>query len=454
MKRISLKLKLSLWFTLVLTIVCAVMLLLVMRIYQTSEKNLLIRTLDDTTKMTASKMRSDRKYREDIISGKLADREFLDGDVQLMIYNEQGEHIAGLFLYPELDELPIFASDEPFLTKLDGKNYYYCDKKTRTIHGNDLYVRGIILAEKDLFDSLSSHGTILIAFPILLALAFCGGYLITGRFLKPVRDIRKTAEEIRSGGDLSKRIGTGGNGDELDELANTMNAMFDKLEKDFDAQKQFTSNASHELRTPVSVILAQCEYGFDHADSAEELLQVVSSVQKQGYKISELIKLLLMFTRIEQGTEHYPKKETDLTKLVHSVCDDMRIIADKNITLTEKLSSVTAYVNNEMITLLTVNLVQNALRYGKENGSVSVSLSESGDTAILTVEDNGIGISEEDLPRIWERFFRSDRSRSSKGLGLGLALVRQIAEFHGGTAEVKSTEGVGSTFTVKISKNK
>jgi signal transduction histidine kinase len=430
------------------------MMLLVMRIYQTSEKKLLMRTLDDTTKMTASRMRSDWKYREDIVSGKLADQEFIDDDVQLMIYNHKGEHIAGLFLYPELDKLPIYASDEPFLTKLDGKSYYCCDKKTYTIRGNDLYVRGIIMAEKDLFDSLSYHRTILIAFPILLALAFGGGYLITGRFLKPVRDIRRTAEEIRSGGDLSKRIGTSGNGDELDELSDTMNAMFDKLEKDFDAQKQFTSNASHELRTPVSVILAQCEYGFDHADSAEELLQVVSSVQKQGYKMSGLINLLLMFTRIEQGTEHYPKKETDLKKLVHSVCEDMRIIADKNITVTDNLSPVTACVNQEMLTLLTVNLIQNALRYGKENGNVKVSLYENGDTAVLTVEDDGIGISADDLPRIWERFYRSDRSRSSKGLGLGLALVRQIAEFHGGTAEVKSTEGVGSVFTVKISKNK
>lgn len=453
MKRISLKLKLSLWFTLVLTIVCAVMLLLLMRIYQTTEKDLIIQTLRNTTDAISSKLRDDKKYRRDITTGKLGDDSFLVNEVQIMIYSESGEHIAGLFLYPELDELPVSRSDAPVLQVLDGKNYYCCDQKTYTVRGNDLYVRGIITAEKDFFGSLPSHGTILVAFPILLVLAFGGGYLMTGRFLKPVRDIRRTAEEIRSGGDLSKRIGTSGSRDELDELAGTMNAMFDKLEKDFDAQKQFTSNASHELRTPVSVILAQCEYGFDHADSAEELLQVVSSVQEQGYKMSGLIKLLLMFTRIEQGTEHYPKEETDLTELVHSVCADMRIIAEKGITVTEELAPATAYVNREMMTLLTVNLIQNALRYGKEKGNVSVCLAESGDMAVLTVEDDGIGISEDDLPHIWERFYRSDRSRSSKGLGLGLALVKQIAEFHGGSAEAESTEGKGSKFTVKIRKN-
>lgn len=450
MKRISLKLKLSLWFTLILTIICVIMVILVMRIYQTADRELIIQTLENATDVTVSKMRSDKKYREDIIFGKLADREFLYDDVQLMIYNEEGDHIAGLFLYPELDEQPVARSNKQVRIKLDGRYYYYCDKKTRTVRGNDLYVRGILPAEKDLFDSLSSHGMILVALPILLALAFGGGYIITGRFLKPVRDIRKTAEEIRSGGDLAKRIGTSGNGDELDELANTINAMFNKLEKDFDAQKQFTSNASHELRTPVSVILAQCEYGFDHADSAEELLQVVSSVQEQGYKMSGLIKLLLMFTRIEQGTEHYPKEETDLRELVHSVCEDMRIIAEKNITVTEELSPVTAYVNREMLTLLIVNLIQNALRYGRENGFVRVGLSESEDMAVLTVDDDGIGISADDLPHIWERFYRSDKSRSSKGLGLGLALVRQIAGFHGGTAEAESTEGEGSRFIIKI----
>ncbi|WP_295153425.1 cell wall metabolism sensor histidine kinase WalK [uncultured Ruminococcus sp.] len=452
MKRISLKVKLSLWFTLILTIVCAVMLVLLFRIYQTTEKKLLLRTLEDTTDTMVSKIRSDRKFRKDMEDGKTDDHVFLVDEVQLMVYNEKGEHIAGVFLYPELDDLPVYKSSEPVRTMLDGRDHYYVDKKTRTVRGNDLYVRGIITAEDDLFGSLTSHSTLLIAFPILLALAFGGGYLMTGSSLKPVRDIRNTAEDIRASGDLSKRIGTSGNGDELDELANTINALFDKLDKDFDAQKQFTSNASHELRTPVSVILAQCEYGFDHADSAEELLQVVSSVQEQGYKMSGLIKLLLMFTRIEQGTEHYPKVETDLTELVHSVCEDMRIIAEKNITVTEELAPVTAFVNSEMLTLLTVNLIQNSLRYGKENGSVKVSLSENGDMAVLTVEDDGIGISAEDLPHIWERFYRSDRSRSSKGLGLGLALVKQIAEFHGGTAEAESTEGEGSRFIVKIIK--
>ncbi|SFB68009.1 sensor histidine kinase [Ruminococcus albus] len=452
MKCISLKLKLSLWFTLILTIVCAVILILVMRIYQSTEKKLLLQTLDNATDSMVYKMRGDWKYRKDMETGKLDDHNFLVDDVQLMVYNKKGDHIAGVFLYPELDEITVHETDKPVRTELDGRDYYYWDKKTRTVRGNDMYVRGIIAAEDDLFGSLTSHITILIALPVLLAMAFGGGYFITGRFLKPVRDIRKTAEEIRSGGDLSKRIGTSGNGDELDELANTINTMFDKLDKDFDAQKQFTSNASHELRTPVSVILAQCEYGFDHSDSAEELLQVVSSVQEQGYKMSGLIKLLLMFTRIDQGTEHYPKEETDLTELVHSVCEDMRIIADKNIAVTEKLDPVTAYVNREMLTLLTVNLIQNSLRYGKENGTVKVGLSESGNMAVLTVEDNGIGISAEDLPHIWERFYRSDRSRSSKGLGLGLALVKQIAGFHGGKVEVESTEGIGSRFIVKIIK--
>ncbi|MEE5993604.1 MAG: HAMP domain-containing sensor histidine kinase [Oscillospiraceae bacterium] len=454
MKSISLKLKLSLWFTLILIIICIFMLAVIVSIYQTTNKKMLLQTLTNSVDKTASEIRNDRKYHKDLIEGVLADSDFFTDNVQIMIYDENREPIAGLFLYPELNALPLHNSEKPICTELNGKDYYCYDKKIRIMHDDDLYIRGIIPAENDLWSSLSAHSTILIAIPILLILAFNGGYFMTGRFLRPVKSIQQTAEEIHASGNLSKRIPTNNNGDELDELAQTINAMFEKLEKDFDAQKQFTSNASHELRTPVSVILAQCEYGFDHAGDAEELLQVVSSVQEQGYKMSSLIKLLLMFTRMEQGTEHYPKAEIELSGLLHSVCEDMRIIADKNITITESLTPVTAMVNQEMITLLAINLIQNAIRYGKENGTVKVSLYETEDTAILMIEDNGIGISAEDLPHIWERFYRSDKSRSSKGLGLGLALVRQIAEFHGGTTEAVSCENVGSCFTVKIPKNK
>ena len=264
--------------------------------------------------------------------------------------------------------------------------------------------------------------------------------------------MRRTADEIRRSSDLSRRIRTNGRGDELDELAKVINAMFDKLENDFEAQKQFTSNVSHELRTPVSVILAQCEYGFDKADDPEELLQIIASIQEQGYKMSGLINTMLMFTRIEQGTEKYPKSENDLTETVHSLCEDMRIIDGKNITITEDLEDVTANVNKEMFSLMTGNLIQNAVKYGKENGHVNVTLKSSGDYAVIKVSDDGIGIPEEDLPHIWERFYRSDKSRSTKGTGLGLALVKEIAEYHGGFAEAESTEGKGSCFTVKIRK--
>ena len=114
----------------------AIMLILLMRIYQSTEKNLILQTLENTTDATVSKMRSDKKYREDIVAGKLADREFYNNDVQIMIYDEEGEHIAGLFLYPELDELPLSALDEPVRTELDGRGFYYIDKKTRTVRGS------------------------------------------------------------------------------------------------------------------------------------------------------------------------------------------------------------------------------------------------------------------------------------------------------------------------------
>ena len=440
----SLKLKMALWYTFILLMICIVFMSVILSIYRSAERKTAISTLEkivDDTALNSSKT-------DTLINGTSDYSAFIADDVQLMIYDENGEHVAGFF-YPELNSLPLTSDTVPARTELGGNSYYYINRLVKD-STNPYYIRGIIATENDLSEMIRNHREILAAIPVLLLMALTGGYFLTRSFLKPVRNMRRTADEIRRSSDLSRRIRTNGRGDELDELAKVINAMFDKLENDFEAQKQFTSNVSHELRTPVSVILAQCEYGFDKADDPEELLQIIASIQEQGYKMSGLINTMLMFTRIEQGTEKYPKSENDLTETVHSLCEDMRIIDGKNITITEDLEDVTANVNKEMFSLMTGNLIQNAVKYGKENGHVNVTLKSSGDYAVLKVSDDGIGIPEEDLPHIWERFYRSDKSRSTKGTGLGLALVKEIAEYHGGFAEAESTEGKGSCFTVKI----
>jgi signal transduction histidine kinase len=197
--------------------------------------------------------------------------------------------------------------------------------------------------------------------------------------------------------------------------------------------------------------MAQCEYALEGAQSTEDLQEALLSVQKQGYRMKHLIETLLVFTRIEQSTEKYPVSPTELSELTRSVCEDFQLIADRGITVTCQCpDTLRAPVNRELYLLLLNNLMTNAIRYGKENGSVTVTLEQEDRDILLRVQDDGIGISQEELGKIWERFYRSDQSRNSRGLGLGLPLVKQIAENHGGSVSAESQEGEGSTFTVRL----
>ena len=158
---------------------------------------------------------------------------------------------------------------------------------------------------------------------------------------------------------------------------------------------------------------------------------------------------MLAFSRIERGAAEIQKEKLNLSECVSSVCEDMALIREKGITLESDIEN-NIYVdgNFELLTRLTVNLISNTYRYGKENGKTLVTLKKSGSTAILSVKDNGIGIGEDDIEKIWDRFFRSDSSRNSGGTGLGLAFVKEIAEIHGASVGVKSEKGSGSEFFV------
>jgi len=451
MKRISLTTRLSLWFTLILTLICILLVSAGAAVYATYDQHLARMTLMDAVEAAAEKLDDGHGFADRMEAGELRESEFLDEDVRLMVYDEDGEHVAGLFLYAELDEVECQEMDHAKKVKLNGESYYYYDLLVKVKRGKDYWVRGVVRAERSLLEELQDHIGIVLMVPVLLLLAFLGGRWLTGYFLRPIRSMDETAKDIRKSGDLSRRIAYEETGDELSELAGHMNGMLDRLEKNFDAERQFVSNASHELRTPVSVILAQCEYGLENAKDEEELREVITAVQKQGGRMSRLIETLLLFTRMEQSTERYRREETDLAALVRSACADHALINERGMTIRhtepEQLSAV---VNQELYRLLLDNLLVNAARYGKENGRIDVSLEEKDGKAVLTVSDDGAGISAEDLPHIFEMFYRADRSRSTKGLGLGLPLVKQIAAYHGGTVSVQSTEGSGTAFTVEI----
>lgn len=462
MKRRSLKWKLTGWFTLFLTLISLVILATAAAAYRMSDLQSTRNSLMEVVHERARHMGGPRPDkgaapgdRSDLPEPPQRDGDYLQDEIQLMVYYADGSHAYGLFLHDELDEVPFCEAKQPQTLDMDGKTYLYYDEALKNADQEGMWVRGVTYLRGSGLDLLRGHWYVLIVLPVLIALAFAGGYWLTGRFLRPVQEISRTAEEIRLSGDLGKRIPVSDTGDELSELGRTFNAMFDRVEENFRSEQRFTSNASHELRTPVAVIMAQCEYALEEENqSPEELRTALYAVQKQGYRMSHLIETLLVFTRIEQSTEKYPVAVTELSGLTQSVCEDFQLIADRGITVTADCPPrVSARVNRELYLLLLNNLMTNAIRYGRENGSVALTLRQEGEAVVLEVADDGIGIAPEELQRIWERFYRSDQSRSSRGLGLGLPLVKQIAEYHGGSVRVDSEPGRGSRFTVRLPAN-
>ncbi len=310
-----------------------------------------------------------------------------------------------------------------------------------------VWVRGFINADaaKSAFDAITM--TVIYILPAFIIIAAVGAYLISRKTMKPVENICRSAHEITDGTDLSKRIEMEKSAGEIYTLAETFNDMLARLQTSFENEKQFTSDASHELRTPLAVIKAECEYALSDNASEEDMLEALSSIDEQTDKMTKLVTALLTLSRTEQGDKRYKLEDTDLSELVKKTCADF--VPAKNITLTADIEdNIIIPAQAQLISLMLENLLSNAVKYGRDGGHIEVRLKKDSGI-VFSVKDDGIGIKEEDLPKIWGRFYRADESRSREsGFGLGLSLVSQIAALHGGKVSASSVYGEGSEFTV------
>ncbi len=311
-----------------------------------------------------------------------------------------------------------------------------------------VWIRGVAPASisENTFGAINK--AILYSIPMLIIFAALGAYFLSEKTIKPVEEITRSAKEISTGKDLTKRIKTDGGSDEIADLADTFNQMLERLQASFESEKQFTSDASHELRTPLAVIKAECEYALSANADSDEKAEALVSVNEQADKMTRLVNSLLSLTRTEQGTQRFNFKNIDLSETIEKGCCEFK--TDKGIALQASIeNNINLLADISLIRRMLENLLENAVRYGKENGNIFVSLYRENGKIILSVRDDGIGIKEDDIAKIWGRFYRADSSRStSDGFGLGLALVERITALHGGKAEVKSTLGEGSEFII------
>ncbi len=321
--------------------------------------------------------------------------------------------------------------------------------------GDQSYFAQAAVPLTDFYSALHLFATLLlVCIPILLLSAAGGGYWMSRRALAPVDQITRMARSI-SVQNLSSRLSVPQTGDELQRLSETLNGMLERLEAAFKKIIQFTADASHELRTPVAVMRTRTELSLRKPRSADEYRATLAQVHSELEKTSDLVERLMLLARADYGVEALQLSPADLAEIVRDVCSQGKMLAQaKGIDFRGQIPGDPVWVKADAHALqrLFLILIDNAIKYTREGGRVDVVVGQENGFAIGEVRDTGIGIAPEHLPNVFERFYRADeaRSRDSGGVGLGLSIGRWIAEAHGGTIEVQSSLGAGSTFRLRL----
>jgi heavy metal sensor kinase len=289
---------------------------------------------------------------------------------------------------------------------------------------------------------------------VLIAFAAGIGWFMARRAMSGVEAVTRTARKI-SGDSLEERVPVKARGDEIDQLALTFNQMLDRIQTLLREMKEMSDNIAHDLKSPITRIRGIAEVTMTTGKTLNEFEGMAANTIEECDRLLDMINTMLLISRTEAGVDKPPLKETDISWLVQNVCELFEPGAeDKGIALhchTE--NSVRINGDVRMLQRMFSNLLDNAVKYTSSRGSVNVDLSEnSAGQAVISIKDTGMGISTEDLPHIFDRFYRSDRSRSTTGMGLGLSLARAIARAHGGDITVTGPSGQGSTFIIILPK--
>ena len=296
---------------------------------------------------------------------------------------------------------------------------------------------------------------LLIAVPAVLLFASAGGLFLANKALKPVDQITQIARRIGSG-DLSQRIRIKRGNDELGRLASTFNEMIAKVDESFRQVKRFTADASHELKTPLTILRGEVEVGLKRERAPKEYKRILVSNLEEITRMSRIVDDLLTLSRADMGELKMEREKVELSALAREVWDDLQILAHQRKVELTFIGDGHAPVDGDPLFLrqLILNLAENGLKYTRPGGEVSIKVEGDRDNGVarILVADTGVGIAPKDLKRIFDRFFRTDkaRSRDTGGTGLGLSICQWIARVHEGKIAVKSKVGKGSTFTVTL----
>ena len=443
MKRVSIKLKITIWYFILMTIMSVLMIGFLWFVSNAVTTQTAMNNVSQVVRSNLDEV--------DVSDGKLQlgnEFQFYQNGVYTVIYSQKASLLAG--------QIPAsFTVSEPFengLTRMvsNGENRFYVFDLWCPFGWDDgVWVRGVMEVSEDTLMIRNLVMSSAAAMPIFILLATIGGYLIAKRAFRPLEQMIQKADTISEASDLSARMEIPEGNNEFTRLATTFDKMFERLEKSFEAEQQFTADASHELRTPTSVIKSACEYAKKYEETPEERAETIDMIYRQAVKMSDLISELLSITRLDQGTESVKFAPVKFADLIHKTCEEngydltrFYFALDENIIL---------QLDASLMGRLIQNLVENAIKYGKPDGQIWIKLEQKGNEVLFHVQDDGIGIAKEEQEKIWKRFYQVDASRTGKrGAGLGLSMVQKIAELHHGYMELESTLGKGSTFTLHL----
>jgi len=348
-----------------------------------------------------------------------------------------------------------------FQEHLEGSfdNIYIDNQKVRLfVKNTNQAVISVGYSIEDIENTLNGLFSILIyAFPIILIISTIGGLILSKLSLRAIDEIAVNAEEITAS-NLSRRLPEPLTNDEVGHLTNTLNKMIERLEGSFNQIRQFTSDASHELKTPLTILRGEIEIALQSQKKPEQYQIILASALEEAERLSNVVETLLELSRADAGQVKMAFQEQNISKLIADISEDAEILAEQKSIWVEKKIPATVIANFDSARMhqAILNIVDNAIKYTNEHGKISIELTEDEKYAILKVSDTGIGIPKNQLPYIFDRFYRVDKARSheTRGAGLGLSIVKWIIDVHKGKIDVKSQLLYGTSFTIKIPKKK
>ncbi len=325
--------------------------------------------------------------------------------------------------------------------------YYVYDMSVPIEGYHTIMIRGVVSIADAQREFRATLRITLVLLPILIILTALVGYIISKRAMRPVKRITDTVKEIRSSHDLSKRVKLGKGNDEIYRLAHTFDELLSDVDSAFKREKQFTSDVAHELRTPITTVKIAIDDILKRDDLDKELKEELMIIQKKNDMMAKMVSELLALSRADQGRLEIKKEKIDLSDLTLMILDSFKeMIKDDDIDLLADIDpEIYIEADEVLIMRLYNNLLENARKFTKSK--ISVALKSSDDKVSISVSDDGIGIKDEDKEKIFDRFYQADTSRNKEGSGLGLSMVKWIAEVHDMSIDVRSTLGEGTTFT-------